>query len=224
MLLSHEKLAFLFVVFSLFVLDPVHSQFVPPAKFDGFVYENRPVNKDTIVIDAFLDPVCPASRDSWPPLKQAVQHYGPRVGLTVHLFPLPYHDNAFVASRALHIVNRLNTSATFDLLEGFFKHQENFYNSPTRNMSRVSVVHHLAMFTAQVIGNSYHNAIHSGFDDHKSGHKARISFKYAASRGVYGTPSFFINGFFLPDAGSATNYTGWRSFIDPLLNGNQGSE
>ena len=34
-----------------------------------------------------------------------------------------YHDNAFVASRPLHIVNKLNPSATFDLLEGFFESQ-----------------------------------------------------------------------------------------------------
>lgn len=34
-----------------------------------------------------------------------------------------YHDNAYVASRALHIVNALNTSATFHLLEMFFMQQ-----------------------------------------------------------------------------------------------------
>ena len=34
-----------------------------------------------------------------------------------------YHDNAFVTSRALHIVSNLNASATFPLLEWFFKHQ-----------------------------------------------------------------------------------------------------
>lgn len=34
-----------------------------------------------------------------------------------------YHDNAFVASRALHIASNLNASATFPLLEWFFKHQ-----------------------------------------------------------------------------------------------------
>lgn len=34
-----------------------------------------------------------------------------------------YHDNAYVTSRALHIVNTFNANATFSLLEGFFKHQ-----------------------------------------------------------------------------------------------------
>lgn len=34
-----------------------------------------------------------------------------------------FHDNAFLVSRALHIVDTLNANATFNLLEGIFKHQ-----------------------------------------------------------------------------------------------------
>ena len=41
--------------------------------------------------------------------------------------------------------------------------------------------------------------------------------QYSASRGVFGTPSFYINGFALPDSGSSIDYKAWRSVIDPLL-------
>lgn len=41
--------------------------------------------------------------------------------------------------------------------------------------------------------------------------------QYAASRGVSGTPFFYVNGFVLPDAGNALNYSDWRSIIDPLI-------
>ncbi|KAI3431990.1 RING-type domain-containing protein [Psidium guajava] len=99
------------------------AQSLPPPRYDGFVYTKHGVDSGSIVIETFLDPVCPDSRDSWPPLKQAIDYYGPRVWLVVHLLPLPYHDNAYVASRALNIVNMLNTSATFPLLELFFKEQ-----------------------------------------------------------------------------------------------------
>ena len=60
-----------------------------PAKLDGFVYGNRPYVSDTVLVEAFYDPLCPDSRDSWPPLKQAVDYYGSRVSLVVHLLPLP---------------------------------------------------------------------------------------------------------------------------------------
>ncbi|ESR40172.1 Thioredoxin-like fold domain-containing protein [Citrus sinensis] len=65
------------------------SQSLPPTKYDGFLYANHPVDSDTIVIEAFFDPVCPDSKDAWPPLKQALQHYAPHVSLVVHLLLLP---------------------------------------------------------------------------------------------------------------------------------------
>lgn len=210
------KSIFFFVVFNLSEWI-VHAQVSIPKKFDGFVYENRQANADSIMIEAFFDPVCPDSRDAWPPLKQALEHYGSRVSLIVHPFALPYHDNAFVTSRALHIVNKLNSSATYHLMEMFFKHQEQFYNQQTRNMSRASIVNHIIKFVTNAIGNSDYSAVESGFNDRQTDLTTRVSFKYGCSRGVIGTPIFFVNGFILPDGGSAINYEGWRKFIDPLV-------
>ncbi|ESR48486.1 hypothetical protein CICLE_v10002332mg [Citrus x clementina] len=193
------------------------SQSTPPAKYDGFFYANHPVDSDAIIIEAFFDPVCPDSRDAWPPLKQALQHYGPHVSLVVHLLPLPYHDNAYATSRALHIVNRTNSSATFCLLEWFYKQQEKFYNAPTQNMTRTAVVKEIVKFAAEGIGNSYSSALESGFSDRSTDLLTRVSFKFSATRGVYATPTFFVNGFSLAGAGSPLDYNGWRKVIDPLL-------
>ncbi|KAJ4964528.1 hypothetical protein NE237_016377 [Protea cynaroides] len=195
----------------------INAQVSIPARFDGFMYKNRLPHADMIMIEAFLDPVCPDSRDSWPPLKRALDHYGSRLSLIVHPFPLPYHDNAFVSSRALHIVNKLNTSATYYLLEKFFKHQEKFYNQQTLQMSRASVVDHIVRFVSKAFGDDSSSAVASGFNDRNTDLATRVSFKYGCSRGVAGTPSFFVNGFPLPDTNSTLDYNGWRSIIDPLI-------
>ncbi|PON73432.1 Thioredoxin-like fold containing protein [Parasponia andersonii] len=203
--------------FLFFFVSVIYAQSLPPAKSDGFVYGNHRVDWDAILIEAFLDPVCPDSRDAWPPLKQALAHYGDRVRLIVHLLPLPYHDNAFVASRAIHIVNDLSSPATFKLLEWFFKYQEKFYNAQTRSLTRTEVVNEIVKAASQVVGSSFYSSLVSGFNDRKTDLKTRVSFKYSASRGVYGTPTFFINGFQLPDSGSALDFNGWKNFIDPLI-------
>ncbi|CAK7346127.1 unnamed protein product [Dovyalis caffra] len=153
------------------------AQNLPPARYDGFVYENRQGDLDSILIEAFYDPVCPDSSDSWPPLKEALKHYGSCVWLIVHLLPLPYHDNAFVTSRALHIANALNSSFTFPLLEQFFKHQEKFYNSKTSNLSKVAILKEVVKFATVVVGNSYSSAFESGFNDRQTDLKTRVSFK-----------------------------------------------
>ncbi|XP_028758705.1 uncharacterized protein LOC114717665 [Neltuma alba] len=199
----------------------VGADYIPPARLDGFVYRNQH-HPDSVLIEAFFDPVCPDSRDSWPALKQVITHYGSRVSLVVHLLPLPYHDNAFVASRALHIVNALNKSATFPMLEWFFKHQGKFYNAQTKNLSRASIEKEMVKSVTEVIGRSYYSSIKSGFNDRKTDLHTRVSFKYAASRGVSETPFFYVNGFLLPGTGSALDYKGWRKVIDPLVGSNSG--
>ncbi|OIT38717.1 PREDICTED: uncharacterized protein LOC109239044 [Nicotiana attenuata] len=201
----------------LILLSSVSAQVSLPSKQDGFWYENRVAKTDSILIEAFFDPVCPDSRDSWPPLKLALNHYASRVSLVVHPFPLPYHDNAFISSRALHIINKLNTSATYRLLESFFGQQDKFYGKATFNLSKASVVDKITKFTSNAIGNSNYAAIKAGFTDPKTDQATRISFKYGCVKGVYGTPFFFVNGFPLPDAGSPLDYKAWRNILDPLV-------
>ncbi|KAF5955912.1 hypothetical protein HYC85_008768 [Camellia sinensis] len=307
----------------------VRAQVTIPARLDGFVYKNGSFSVDSIMIEAFFDPVCPESRDAWPPLKQILHHYGDRLSLIVHPFALPsavaergggrggderqrrwrrrreateptedeaarddggggggggleeeeeedkaargrgadcrgkkergimvilfrgkngagdramkvipvpgpkligdlisnaipgpsgYHDNAFVSSRALHIVNKLKISVTYDLLELFFKHQEEFYNQPTFNVSKASIVSRIVNMATEAAGNSYYSSIAAGFTDRKTDLMTRVSFKYGCSRGVFGTPIFFVNGFPLPNGGSAIDYKTWRSIIHPLVN------
>ncbi|XP_059287617.1 uncharacterized protein LOC132040943 isoform X2 [Lycium ferocissimum] len=188
-----------------------------PSKQDGFWYENRIAKTESILIEAFFDPVCPDSKASWPPLKLALQHYGSRVSLVVHPFPLPYHDNAFITSRALHIINKLNTSATYRLLESFFDHQDEFYNKATFNLPKASVVDKVAKFTSNAIGHSNYTAVKDGFTDPKTDQATRFSFKYGCVKGVYGAPFFFVNGFPLPGAGSPLDYKAWRNILDPLI-------
>lgn len=208
-----QSIAFYFVFFLVYA----HAQNLPPAKADGFVYGNHTLYLDTIFIEAFFDPVCPDSRDSWPPLKKVLDHYGSRVRLVIHLLPLPYHDNAYATSRALHIVDLVNPSDTFTLLEAFFEHQKQFYNAETRDLSRSSVVDNIVKFGVEVLGSSYEKPLVTGFKDRDTDLLTRVSFKLSTSRGVYGTPFFFINGFLAPDKGSPINYTGWRNLIDPLI-------
>ncbi|KAJ4883881.1 Thioredoxin superfamily protein [Raphanus sativus] len=208
---------FLFLVF--FIGTQVNTQLIPPARPDGFAYQpgRHRAGPDTILIEAFYDPVCPYSRDSWPPLKQALKHYGSRVSLLLHLLPLPYHDNAYVTSRALHIVNTFNANATFSLLEGFFKHQAMFYGAKTQLLTRPQVVGRIVNLVTATLGNSYHHLLKSGFNDTKSERATRVSFKYSASRGVYGTPTFYVNGFKLADDDSPSDFGGWKKIIDPLV-------
>lgn len=194
------------------------AQITIPSKPGGFWYSKDSGDANSILVEAFFDPLCPDSRDAWPPLREAIHHYGtPEISLVVHTFPLPYHDNAYLSSRALHIVNELNASSTYKLLEAFFHYQERFYGKATSNFTRAHVQNQVANFATKVVGSSYASAIKHGFTDPNTDQATRFSFKYGGIKGVYGTPFFFVNGFPLPDAGSALDFKGWKTIIDQLI-------
>ncbi|WVZ84247.1 hypothetical protein U9M48_031299 [Paspalum notatum var. saurae] len=191
-----------------------------PARTDGFVYGDGkpPAWGETVVVEAFLDPVCPDSRDAWPALKKAVEHYSSSVSLVVHLFPLPYHSYAFIACQSIHTVNKLNPSFVYPLLEKFFMYQEGYYNQPTYTKSRATVVDEIIKnLVVPVIGETNLEAYKAGFNDSQSYQAARISFKNGCARGVTGTPYFFVNGIPINDSGSPLEYNYWMSILGPLV-------
>lgn len=197
----------------------IRAQIPIPARTDGFVYGGKPPAwGETVVVEAFLDPVCPDSRDAWPALQKAVEHYSPRVSLVVHLFPLPYHSYAFIACRSIHTANKLNTSFVYPLLEKFFKYQEGYYNQPTYTKSRATVVDEITKnLIVPIIGETNLAAYKAGFNDSQSDQAARISFKNGCARGVTGTPYFFVNGIPINDSGSPLQYKYWISIFGQLV-------
>eukprot|EP01018_Ginkgo_biloba_P013452 Gb_11829 [translate_table: standard] len=192
------------------------SQLPIPPRYDGFIYKNR-ISLNSILVEAFFDPLCPDSRDSWQPLKEVLHYYKHKVTLIVHPFALPYHYNAFLASRSLHIVNRINTSSTYPLLDLFFKHQEKFYNKATLHSTPASVIKKIVHLVSTKLGNSSLNALELGFQDPSTDMATRISFKYGCSRAVTGTPYFFVNGIPLLNDDETLDYNAWQKIINPLL-------
>ncbi|KAF3521345.1 hypothetical protein F2Q69_00049122 [Brassica cretica] len=93
-----------------------------------------------------------------------------------------------------------------------------FYNSQTQFMPRPAVVDKLVKLGTVTLGSSYHYPLKSGFRNSKSDLDTRVSFKYSVSRGVSSTPTFYVNGFELLDAGSPIDFEGWKNTIDPFVN------
>ncbi|KAH9327694.1 hypothetical protein KI387_007872, partial [Taxus chinensis] len=164
------------VLVILSIAGGIASQLPIPPKYDGFVYKKR-ISGDSILVEAFFDPVCPDSRDAWWPLKDVLRHYQHNITFIVHPFALPYHNNAFIASRSLHIANRINTSYTYPLLERFFKYQQRFYNKPTFQIAPATITKQIIHFALEKIGNSSFDKFISSFEDRTTDLVTRISFK-----------------------------------------------
>ncbi|KAJ4962708.1 hypothetical protein NE237_022647 [Protea cynaroides] len=80
----------------------IHMQGSIPARFDGFVYKDDLLHADTIMIEAFFDPICPHCRDAWPPLKRVLEDYGPQLSLVMWILKQEkyYNQHTYNMSRA----------------------------------------------------------------------------------------------------------------------------
>ena len=196
----------------------VVAQPVPlPNSYPGFRWGsiNAPV-----MIEGFLDLLCPDCSGAWPTVLSVLNHYGPaKVSFTFHVFPLPYHTFAFLAAQGAQVVKSLNgtDAAVYDYINLIFTNQGGFY-SDTMTITQVTdayatlVAANLPYTKAQFL---------SGMADGNLNELARIHWKYATSRYTTGTPHFLVNGLPVDDQIPDGTAAEWYAMIDPLLAGSR---
>jgi hypothetical protein len=64
-----SKVALFALLMLAFTAARITAQLLIPPRYDGFVYKDR-VTVNSVLVEAFFDPLCPYSRDSWWLLKE----------------------------------------------------------------------------------------------------------------------------------------------------------
>ena len=147
-----------------------------------------------VVVEMFLDLLCPDCKASWPTALQVIQAYGTKIHFRIHTFPLPYHTNAFVVSQGLHVVANATTrnlDAIFQYATKVFENQERWYNGATQSMTMPQVVDSLATFVAET-GLVAKDKFVAGMMSADLNDETRISWKYACSRGTSNRNMTFV--------------------------------
>mgnify|MGYP005991106157 CR=1 FL=1 len=148
---------------------------------------------------------------------QLREHYGPSTLYYVqHVFPLPYHlTAAWVAAEGVQIVNSLNKDV-FKWMDAVFENQESFGYADTVNKTRTEIIQQFGQLAEKSVGIPAQSFAAAYADQNLNG-AARISWKYGCSRGVSGTPFFFVNGVLAP-ADASWSLQQWQALLDPLIN------
>lgn len=223
------------------VAAPISSNLPVPAVYDGYTYPSNPVASSSsdsslitwpyIILEGYFDLLCSDCKAAWPTVKNVMAAYNESVVLRVHTFPLPYHQNAFIVNQGAHVVANLTASsrdgeadyAFFKYLEMAFKFQNMFLNAETADKSPNVVISDLANLAEKELGDAYPevtaDAMVAGLANGDLNEATRVSWKYSASQGVSGTPTFMVNGVRVT-AGSDTTEKEWKEFLDPLVHNN----
>jgi protein-disulfide isomerase len=133
--------------------------------------------------------------------------------INVHPFPLPYHRNAFLAAKAAGVVGQTGSAAYFSYASILWKNLDEFSGNRADNLTVAQVVDRLGDLASDWI---QPKEFVKAMQNPRFEVDTRVAWKYGCSRAVYGTPTYYLNGVYIP-ASPAWTTAHWRKLIDPLL-------
>ncbi|GAA6151591.1 DsbA family protein [Pseudoteredinibacter isoporae] len=170
-----------------------------------------------VTLDAFIDIQCPHSSAAWPTLMAVLDHYrGKSLSLRVHMITLSNHRQAWDVSLGLFAFSEGDADKFRNFASFTYERQGEFYNSEflhkTHNDLREFVAD-LAQEHADVNRQEFLKRMASNevYID------ARTPIRYAATKSVWATPTFFVNNGDNVPVDHKSKLDDWKALIDPLL-------
>jgi protein-disulfide isomerase len=190
-----------------------------PLQRTGYAYHRGNTSALTTV-EFFIDLTCSACMDSWSTLNQVVETYKNQVHFMYRIFPLPYHQQGFIVSKASVVAYVFGDShdSVFTFMDTAYANQAQIYNSATANMTYNEVVALVGTWATEATGvtlEEYNMGMNSGNQvGSQIEMNTRYMWKYVTIQGVFATPLFNIDGL---KVGGLDTFDDWKAALDPLV-------
>lgn len=170
-----------------------------------------------VQIEVFLDVQCPYSAKTWPTIEQVMVHYGPEaIGLSVFMMVLANHRQSWDVTLGLYGLSGQDEPRFFRFLGFLYSHQERYFNAAFAGRTHDDLKQLVADLCHEFDGTPQEQTA-SLLDDNSVFAAAKHPGRIATLRGVWSTPTVFLNGSERGEIGSSSSLMEWRSLIDPLL-------
>ncbi|XP_059171698.1 uncharacterized protein LOC131952831 isoform X2 [Physella acuta] len=201
-------------------LPSILAQVALPPRPLGFVYNHGSLEAK-VHLDLYIDLICPDSRAAYPTIKQVAENLGPsNLRLTVYIFPLPYHQNSFYVSKATFVVHKLsNGTKTFDWIEKvMLDNLDLLTDGEFHNKSDADLLSMMAPWAESLgLDKDHFTTLVDRRNRNEFELYPRYMFKYACTRGVAGTATYFINGFANSVPKADWLLSTWMDYLNPLF-------
>jgi len=186
-----------------------------PPKPSGFHHGSRDAN---IQIEVFIDIQCPHSKRAWPSVIALKEHYtSDQISLAVHLITLSNHRQAWDISKGIFALAGENDEVFFRFASYLYARQKEYYNASFRDKTHQDLLNHIADYANDFSGidkSRMLELIETGevYTD------ARTPIRFASTKGVWATPTYFLNGSdLIGKLSEDPTLKEWQSLIEPLL-------
>ncbi len=173
------------------------------------------INAD-LHIDIFLDIQCPFSKKAWPIVLKVRELYPDNAYFTFYPMTLPNHRQSWDATKAAVAFSQNNTEAFIQFFNYLYKHQNQLQNDVFEKRTQVELYELLAQFASDC-GDRQPEDFIKKIKSEEIYQATKIPLRIAYSRGVWSTPTFFINEAEVTELSSSSSVEDWQKILNGLL-------
>ena len=186
-----------------------------PKRPSGYV---RGASSALLQVEAFIDIQCPYSKKAWPTMLAVSDHYGPeKVQLRVQMLSMANHRQSWDVTKAIFAVAGADSELFFPLATFLYQRQEQFFNGEFKQRTQVDLYDLIVKLLTEYGYKADPAEFIKRIESDEVFAAAKVPSRIAFSRGVWSTPTFFINGAEATTLGSSSTLEDWNNILDPLL-------
>jgi protein-disulfide isomerase len=169
-------------------------------------------------IEAFIDIQCPYSKKAWPTMLAVSDYHGPeKVQLRVQMLSMANHRQSWDVTKAIFAVAGADSALFFPLATFLYTNQEKFWNNEFKQRTEPDLYDLIGDLLADYGYKTDRTEFIKRLESDDVFGAAKVPSRIAFSRGVWSTPTFFINGAEVTQLGSSSTLEDWNKILEPLL-------
>ncbi|MEL7419034.1 MAG: thioredoxin domain-containing protein [Cyanobacteria bacterium J06555_3] len=171
-----------------------------------------------VQIEMFFDLECPFSKKGWQNIMQVVSAYSPdQISLVLQPMTLGNHRQSWDATKAAIAVAGDDADKFVSFVNYILDRQTEFANEASKDTTQTEWQQTLADYALDSTEMSDKAEFLQLLNSKEVYAKARIPARFATIRGVWSTPTFFINGAEASNLSSKSSLADWQLQINSLL-------
>ena len=172
----------------------------------------------TIIIEMFFDLECPFSKKGWQTILQVAKAYSAeQIYLILYPMTLGNHRQSWDATKAAIAVAGDDTDKFVNFVSYLFDRQSEFANEASKDRTQTQWHDLLARYAVDATEWSNKEQFVELLNSKDIYSQARIPARFATLRGIWSTPTYFINGAEASDLSSQSSLQEWQDTINSLL-------
>jgi protein-disulfide isomerase len=169
-------------------------------------------------VEAFIDIQCPYSKKAWPTMLAMSDHHGPeKVQLRVQMLSMANHRQSWDVTKAIFAVAGADSALFFPLATFLYTNQEKFWNNEFKQRTEPDLYDLIVRLLTEYGYKTDRTEFIKRIESDELYGAAKVPSRFAFSRGVWSTPTFFINGAEVTALGSSSTLADWNKILEPLL-------